>query len=109
MAATVALGLGSQVANPTVPGSRRSVMATVTPDTSYPAGGYALTAAMFGLTTLDSCLVHGTSQLGRYCAFIPGTAKLQFFLPAVTTSAAVDMTATTDLHLDSVVVTASGT
>ncbi len=108
MAATTTLGFGGEPAEPQVPGSRRQVRALVTLDNSYPAGGYVLTAAQFGLVELDCVFVSGTTQLGRYCTWVASTGALQVFLPASGTSAAADMTASTDLHLDSVVVTAYG-
>lgn len=50
MALTTALGTR------TVPGASFSVPATLTCDTSYPAGGYILTASTFGLTVLKRVL-----------------------------------------------------
>jgi len=66
MAVTVALGVGSEPNVARVPGSRRRAIATVTGDTSYPSGGYPLTAGMFGLTTLDTVFTPALDQTGTW-------------------------------------------
>lgn len=102
MAATVALGVGSEPAVARVPGSRRAVNAVVTFDTSYPSGGYALTAAQFGLVQLDFVQAN-MDQSGTYFGvWVTSTSKLQLF----TASATENVTA--DIHTKSMVVTAYG-
>ncbi len=66
MAVTVVVGVGSEPPVARVPGSRRRAIATITGDTSYPTGGYPLTAAMFGLSTLDTVLAPALDQTGTW-------------------------------------------
>jgi hypothetical protein len=51
---------------------------TITGDTSYPGGGYALVAADVGLTTLHNVLVSNTST-GLVAVYNFSTGKLQLF------------------------------
>ena len=107
MAATVT-ALGSLPGSAVPPGYKRTGHFLVTFDASSPAGGYAITPAMFGLVNLDGVITEGITILGRSVAYIATTKKIQLFVPAVGAAAAADMTAATDLHLDAVQCTVIG-
>lgn len=91
-----------------VEGSRRVAHAKVTFDNSYPTGGEAVTAAMFGLVRLDFVRVLGTSEDGRIVRYIPSSAKLQVFQQGAAAGPFTEVANATDLSADHVYVTAVG-
>lgn len=101
MAATV-----TQAVDFTVPGAVRKSVKVITADANYVLGGYQLTAAMFGFTTLLYALplfftgpVTNTADF----ALLPGVNKLQFL-----TNLGAEVAAATNLSTVSVVVEAYG-
>jgi hypothetical protein len=61
----------------------RTTLTTITPDTSYPTGGYALTAAQLGLSNVADAvcnIVGGTTNNGAVAAsYNAATGKLQLW------------------------------
>lgn len=57
----------------------RFIVKDVTADNAYPAGGYPVTPAMFGLTTIVGIIPCPTPD-GAHVAFDPTTSKLKFLL-----------------------------
>lgn len=59
------------------------VRARVQFDATYPAGGEAITAAMFGLSTILSLQITVSTQIGattgNYCSWDRANSKLQLF------------------------------
>jgi hypothetical protein len=51
--AIVSIDTADSIARPHVPGARYQGLYELTGDSSYPAGGYPLTAASFGLNVLE--------------------------------------------------------
>jgi hypothetical protein len=102
----VALTLAG-VGNPPItgtPGSRVHETFTVTFDASYPTGGYAITAANLGLSTLDTIIPNGVDTSGTYLvSWNQATGKLQLF-----SALATEVTNATDVHTKSVTVAALG-
>lgn len=88
--------------SPVPPGSERWWHGRVTFDTSYPSGGYAVTAATFGFNRLDTVRCHGTTLLGRLAAFDSTNSKILVFKAVLTENDVAD------IHADSVQVTAIG-
>lgn len=71
MAATVA------VVDSHVPGAQKEVIVTVTPDTSYPTGGY--TVAVPGISRIVLADVQTPSGTGHTAAWDYAANKLKFF------------------------------
>jgi hypothetical protein len=94
--------VGSYPASPTIPGDHRERHAKVAFDTNYPSGGYPITAASFGLTTLDDVRVAGATKLGRLAAWDATNSKIIVYKAVLTENDVAD------LSLDSVHVTVYG-
>lgn len=94
--------VGTIPASPTVPGDRREKHCRITFDTSYPTGGYALTASTFGLAILDRVVVMGCTLLGRLACWDSTNNKLLVFKAVLTENDVAD------IHADSVQVIAVG-
>lgn len=100
---TIAIAaVGSGPGGPQVPGARRTNRVKVTFDASYPAGGYVLTAANFGLTALDDVTCELAQDGTLAGVFVQSTSKLMLF------SAIGTENGTADIHTKSMVVSASG-
>lgn len=78
------------------------VIADITGDTSYPTGGYAITPAVFGLTTFDFVLVPSANGYGA--TYNATTGKI-----VVYASANTEVTAATNLSAITFRVMAMGT
>lgn len=66
----------------TVQGDKRVTIATVTGDTSYPQGGYSITANQLGLGNvlfLDSSFTRDSTPAVRAVSYNTSTSKLLFF------------------------------
>jgi hypothetical protein len=92
-----------------VPGSRYSKRVRLTGDTSYPTGGYAVTAANFGFAVQIDYLeiinqLMGATNAGYQWGYNTVTQKLQLFVQ----SSAAEVTAATDVHDYSCDVVATG-
>jgi hypothetical protein len=79
--------------SPKIPGTRRTSKVTVTLDSSYPTGGYSLTAATFGYSTILSVFVANTST-GKPC-FWTGSKLKVFSAIGTEVSNATDLSAET--------------
>lgn len=83
MAVTISTAVGSLqglTGGNRMEGSRRRVTALITGDTSYPTGGYALSAGSFGLNSLDRVIPDGVDQSGAVLVvWNNATQKLQLF------------------------------
>lgn len=79
-----------------------AVIADVTGDASYPTGGYAITPAIFGLTTFDFVLV--PSAKGYGANYNDATGKI-----VVYASAGTEVTAATNLSAVTFRIMAMGT
>lgn len=99
---------------PYISGNRDVVMRTVTFDSSYPTGGEALTAASFGLKTLDEVRAHGPfrntdATLGIVVSYDHTNSKLvAYWGNAGTVSGMPEVANTTDLSTYSGRITAVG-
>lgn len=62
-----------------VAGHKRANRGTLALDASYPAGGYPVTARMFGLANID--FVDFASKLGYALAYDPSTATVRVYQP----------------------------
>lgn len=105
MAATVTvINAGLQAGGGRTEGNRRRAVATVTFDTSYPSGGYAVAASAFDMTTLDTVDVSTMSQLGtHWCLWDQTNSKIKVF-----TALNTEVSNAVDIHTDSVVIEAIG-
>jgi len=77
-----------------LPGDNRvGIIATVTGDSSYTTGGYAVTPTQFGLTTIYAMVAAGMSN-GRYAQYDATTGKVVFYERATgaETTAATNVT-----------------
>ena len=89
----------------TVGGTMRGEMFDITFDTSYPTGGYAVTArdfgigaAIFGIIEAGQGLVAGTATTVNYkLGYDPGTKKIQLFVSAADTVALTEVAAAVNL------------
>ena len=99
MAITVVDGVGSRPKGAAAPGSRRHNIVQVTFDSSYPTGGYALTAAQCGLSVIDVVDPMGpTDATGTWLpVWVASTGKIKL-LSALGT----EVTSTTDVHTGSI-------
>jgi hypothetical protein len=88
MAATV---VSSVVANPT---GLRMAVGSVTLDSSYPTGGYALTPANFGLPALTFVIA---TAPGFVCRWSKSTQKLLLYATAAAATGITEVTAATNL------------
>lgn len=92
MAATISTAVGSRT-GPQVPGSRRRVLFTLTGDTSYPTGGYTVSAASLGLQAIDAVLVSGSADVtGTWIPVWTGS-KVKLF-----SALGTEVASTTDVH-----------
>lgn len=111
MALTIAKVTGRQ---DYVAGNRDTKVRTITFDSSYPTAGEALTAADFGLKTLDEVRPHGVfrntdATLGIVVSYNHTTAKLvAYWGNAGSVSGMPEVADTTDLSTYSGRVTAVG-
>jgi hypothetical protein len=89
LAATITRVVGSE----NVVGKLRAVMFDLTGDSSYPAGGYAVTAAVLGLRTLLGIdfVAGNTAGIGASPYWNSQTGKVMFQLSGA------DLTATTNV------------
>lgn len=94
MAATAAFLPASDKAA-RVPGSRRRALVTLTLDSSYPTGGYALPATL-GFVSVDAVLAANTSA-GKPVFWTGSKVK-------VFSAIGTEVTSTTDLSAETVVV-----
>lgn len=78
MAASVA-GVAGPGGVPAPGGAIRRAFFTVTPDTSYPTGGYALTPAQFGLVSIIAVDANPSQGAGHPVVYNTTTGKLQWF------------------------------
>lgn len=74
---------------PVVVGNRRSVLAKVTFDSSYPTGGEILSPSMVGLEQIDSVLCNSATSGGRTVVPVlaSGVWKLKVLVPGAVTIA----------------------
>lgn len=74
---------------------------TVALDSSYPTGGYSLTAAGLGFTTLDYVRAYESASNTRRYVYDHGNSKLMAFVSATEAEVAngVDLSAVTALRL----------
>lgn len=101
MALTIAAVRGAR----SVSGTIREEFFDITFDTSYPTGGYAVTArsfgigaALFGIAEVGQGLVAGTATTVSYkLTYDPGTGKIQLFVSAADTVALTEVANTTNL------------
>jgi hypothetical protein len=78
----------------------------ITGDTSYPTGGYTLTPALFGYTTLTGAIAHclvGIPTNAAGFSFNPATLKLQLL-----TTAGVEVAAAVNVSTVSVLISGEG-
>ncbi len=76
----------------TVWGNKHVIMATIALDSSYPTGGEAVTAANFGLNTIERFLIQTVTDGTRLYSFDAANSKIQAW-----TALATEVTNTTDL------------
>lgn len=89
MAATIAKD--SAISDqPQAIGQFKVAVRTLTPDASYPAGGYAVTAAAVGLAKILFVVLSGTG--GYVSQWNPATGKVQMFRQSAATSALTEPT-----------------
>lgn len=101
----MALTLQAVRAGQATPGQFREAVWDITFDTSYPTGGYAVTAHDFGvgreLMGITECaqgLVAGTVTATSYkLTYDPGTKKIQLFVSAADTVAFGEVAAAVNL------------
>lgn len=95
------MAIALSVNSDTVPGDRRMHVVDVTLDGSYAAGGYAITAANVGLSSIDQVILPGVkTALSATTALAPEwdytNGKLKFFkgngVGALTEAANTDIT-----------------
>ena len=102
MAATIAAFSG-QPGFPSPPGYQRSVLATITGDSSYPTGGYAITPQSLGFAVAITFMDPNMSSAAHIIVWNASTQKLQFF-----SAQGTEVANTTDVHTVSVQVQAYG-
>lgn len=93
---------------PAPPGNVKECYGTVTFDSSYPAGGEAVTAAQFGLSELLDLVPQGVSTNGYSPRYDKANKKLLMFRTDQTDDPAEQVPNTTDLSAESVRVKALG-
>jgi hypothetical protein len=69
----------ARIQNDEIIGKRRVSYWTLTGDSAYPAGGYAVTGAQFGLRSIEGILQIGANSTGYSVIYNTATAKLQFY------------------------------
>lgn len=92
-----------------VEGALRFAPVLITFDSSYPTGGYAITAAQLGFdATVLALLPSAATTSGNWlCAVNETTDKIKV-IDHLTGGTGTECTATTDLHLESVFCVAYG-
>lgn len=78
MAATITPAAGAAGVE-TPAGSYRRAFFTITPDASYPTGGYPLTPGQFGLVSIIAVDANPSQGAGHPVVYNVSTGKLQYF------------------------------